>query len=81
VAHDGVARNASLLKDVKTFICQEAQHSAEHASYNKKIQQIYHHDMAAVGRYARALKFTTDNIGDDNFHLSTLIDYFKIYFG
>jgi predicted metal-dependent hydrolase len=52
VACEGVASNAQLLKDVKAFVSQEVQHSAEHASYNKKIEQLYHHDMSSINRYA-----------------------------
>ena len=45
-----VASNEKLCKQVKGFVNQEAQHSAEHAAYNRKIQQLYHHDVDKINR-------------------------------
>mmetsp|Transcript_12066 Transcript_12066/g.18231 ORF Transcript_12066/g.18231 Transcript_12066/m.18231 type:complete len:301 (+) Transcript_12066:54-956(+) len=41
-------QNDKLCTEVKAFIAQEAQHAAEHSSYNKKIQGKHNHDMDGV---------------------------------
>jgi predicted metal-dependent hydrolase len=45
-----VESNENLKKDVKSFISQEVQHSAEHHSYNKEIGIRFNHDMNAISR-------------------------------
>lgn len=50
-----VASNEKLCKQVKGFVNQEAQHSAEHAAYNRKIQQLYHHDVDKINSMLRGL--------------------------
>jgi uncharacterized protein len=43
-----ISSNEKLMKEVKAFVSQEAQHSAEHAAYNKKIGALCHHDMQKI---------------------------------
>lgn len=50
-----VASNEKLMKEVKAFVSQEAQHSAEHAAYNKKIGGMYQHDMGRIDNLVKAI--------------------------
>jgi uncharacterized protein len=43
-----VAAKPQLLKDIRGFISQEGQHTAEHMMYNNKIQKRYGHDMERI---------------------------------
>ena len=50
-----ISGNKKLMKEVKAFISQEAQHSAEHASYNRKIGEMYQHDIGRIDRLVRTV--------------------------
>lgn len=52
---DRISKNEKLMKEVKAFVSQEAQHSAEHASYNKKIGKMYQHDMDRIDSLIRTI--------------------------
>jgi uncharacterized protein len=43
-----VTSKPQLLKDIRGFISQEGQHTAEHMMYNNKIQKRYGHDMERI---------------------------------
>lgn len=48
-----ILANHQLATDVKAFIAQEVQHSAEHSSYNKEIGKRYNHDMVKMERFVK----------------------------
>lgn len=45
---DRIQSNPNLLKDIRGFISQEGQHTAEHVMYNKKIEKRYGHNMERI---------------------------------
>ena len=45
---DRVTSKSQLLKDIKGFIAQEGQHTAEHVMYNNKIEKRYGHNMETI---------------------------------
>lgn len=52
---DCILRDEQLCKEVKAFVNQEVQHSAEHASYNKNIGREYNHNMQKIDNLVKGI--------------------------
>lgn len=50
-----VVSKSQLLKDIKGFISQEGQHTAEHVMYNNKIEKRYGHNMDKINLLIKLL--------------------------